>query len=88
MRCAEIVSTREYVKDELKKLGFNFPDSMTNFIFAKKDGISGEYMYESLKEKGILVRHFSKPRISDYLRITIGTREEMESFLEAIKEII
>ncbi len=88
MRCSEIVSTREYVKDELKKLGFDFPNSMTNFIFAKKDGLSGEYMYESLKERGILVRHFKKPRISDYLRITVGTREEMESFLEAVKEII
>lgn len=87
-RCAEIIKTREYVKCGLKELGFSFPNSAANFIFARKDGISGADMYKQLKEKGILVRHFSKPEISDYLRITIGTRDEMECFLNALKEII
>ena len=74
--------------DAVKKLGFSFPDSMANFIFAKKEGLSGEYLYEQLKEKGILIRFFNKPKICDYIRITIGTQKEMESFIDALKEII
>ncbi len=86
--CKKIIETREYVKKELTDLGFVYPDSKTNFIFAKKDGVSGETLYKRLKEKGILIRHFNKIRISDYIRITIGTREDMEEFIKTLKDIL
>ena len=64
------------------------PDSSTNFLFAKSDRISGGELYGKLKEKGVLVRHFTKESISDYVRITIGTREQMDIFLTKVCEII
>ena len=86
--CKKIIEAREYTKAELKKLGFDFTDSKSNFIFAKNDKIQGEELYKKLKEKGILVRHFSKERIKDFVRITVGTKEQMDKLLEAIKEIL
>lgn len=86
--CEEIIKTRQYTTDELKKLGFTCTDSLANFIFAKKEGVSGEYIYQSLKEKGVLIRHFTGERICDYNRITVGKREEMDALLTALKEII
>ncbi len=86
--CLDIINTREYLKDELKKLGFSFTDSKANFVFAKHESISGEEIYEKLKENGILVRHFSGKRICEYNRITIGTREQTEELLNALKKII
>ena len=61
---------------------------MTNFIFAKHPRISGERIYTALREKGILVRHFTAPRIAEYNRITIGAREEMEALVRALQEIL
>lgn len=87
-RVEQIVSTREWVKEELKQLSFTFPDSKANFIFAKHTTIEAKYIFQELKSKNIYVRYFDKPRIDNYLRISIGTREEMEVFIEALKDII
>ena len=84
----EIISTRERVKQELDKLGVVFTDSKTNFLFVSIPGKKGEEVFNELKSNGILVRHFNKPRISDYLRITIGTDEEMNILIDNIKSII
>lgn len=86
--CAKIVATRERVKGELRKLGFSFPESKTNFIFAAHERFAGEEIFKALKERKIYVRHWNKPRISDYLRITIGTDEQMDTLLAALKEIL
>lgn len=82
----KIIETREWTKEKLKALGFSFRDSKSNFIFAAHERISGEELFEALREAHIYVRHFTADRIHNYLRITIGTREEMETlihFLEA-----
>ena len=77
-----------YTIDELEKLGFTMTDSKANFIFVKHKNISGEKLYSKLRERGILVRHFTKPRIEEYNRITIGSRAQMEELVEAIKTIL
>ena len=86
--CRTIISTREYTQAELARLGFTMTDSRTNFIFAKHPEVSGEYLYTALRQKGILVRHFTKPEIAEYNRITVGSRLEMEALIKAIKEIL
>lgn len=83
-----IVATRERVKGELKKLGFTFPDSLTNFIFATHERIPAAQIFQALRERNIYVRHWDKPRISDYLRITVGTDEEMDTLLAFLREYI
>ena len=62
--------------------------SKANFLFAKSDKISGEDLYTALKAKGILVRHFTNPKICEFNRITIGSQKEMEAFIDAVKEIL
>ena len=86
--CKKIIETREFVRKQLIELGFEVLDSKANFLFAKSDKISGEELYLKLKDKGVLVRHFSKERIKDYNRITIGSKEEMIIFIEKVKEIL
>lgn len=86
--CRKIVETRDYTTNELRCLGFEVLDSKANFIFAKHESISGMDIYTLLREKGILVRHFTDERIKDYNRITIGSKEEMEAFVDAVKEIV
>ena len=86
--CKNIIASRDFTVSELKKLGFNVIDSKANFVFAKTDKIGGEALYLNLKEKGILVRHFNKEKIKDYNRITIGTHDEMQSLIDAIKQIM
>ena len=85
--CRKIIETREFVKKELSALGFEFTDSVTNFIFAKHNSIRGEDFYSKMKENGILIRHFDKERIKDYNRITIGTTEQMKEFISVAKAI-
>ena len=84
----EIINTREYTVAELEKRGFTVLESKANFVFAKKEGKSGEELYRELKARGVLVRHFTKERIKDYLRITIGTKAQMETLLAKLDEII
>lgn len=86
--CLKIMDNREYTAKELTKMGFEVLPSKTNFIFAKRDKTNGGELYKELKKNGILVRHFTKERIKDYIRITIGTREQMDSFLTEVKRIL
>ena len=88
INCQTVRENREYLAGELAKMGFRQTPSMANFIFAKHERISGERIYTALREKGILVRHFTAPRIAEYNRITIGAREEMEALVRAMQEIL
>jgi len=84
----EIIATRAYTSVKLRELGFIMTDSSANFIFAKHPERDGQSLYMALKERGILVRHWKKPRISDYLRITVGTKAQMDALIAALAEII
>lgn len=86
--CKTITENREFTAEELKKLGFEMTNSTANFVFAKHPEMDGNEIYLKLREKGILVRHFSKKEISQYNRITIGARNEMEMLVNALKEIL
>ena len=86
--CDRIVETREWSKKELIKRGFNFCDSKTNFIFASHKSVPAKEIFEALKKENIYVRYFPKPRIDNYLRITIGTREEMERLFAFLDEFL
>lgn len=86
--CKTIIKNREYTEKALNDLGFDVIPSKANFVFAKSDKIDGEALYLKLKSKGILVRHFTKERIKEYNRITIGTMEQMNALIGAIKEIL
>ena len=86
--CKRIMKTREYTAKCLEELGFEVLPSCTNFLFARCPAISGEALYLELKSRGVLVRHFTDPRISDYNRITIGAREDMEKLVHLIGEIL
>ncbi len=83
-----IVSERERSKKRLAELGFTFTDSKSNFIFAKPERKTAQYVFEELKKRRIYVRFWNKPVISDYLRITVGTPEEMDALFVALEEII
>lgn len=86
--CEKIIKARAYTVSELKKLGFQMTDSGTNFVFAKHERVSGEEIYQKLRENGILVRHFTKEKISEYNRITIGTQKQMETLIRVIGGIV
>lgn len=86
--CAAVIENREYLSGELRKLGFVLTDSMTNFVFAKHPSIGGGRLYEELKKRGVLIRHFNKERIRDYNRITVGTKEQIGILLRNIQEIL
>ena len=86
--CRTIMENRAYTTDALRALGFEVLPSLTNFVFAKTDKISGEALYLALKRRGILVRHFGKAEITDYNRITIGTKEQMEAFVATVADIL
>ncbi|MDE5764520.1 MAG: histidinol-phosphate transaminase [Ruminococcus sp.] len=83
-----IISTRENAKKCLSELGFTLTDSRSNFLFASPSGKSAEYVFNELKKRGIYVRYWNKPVIRDYLRISIGTDEEMEKLFKALEEIL
>ena len=87
-KCREIMETRAWTAKQLEKLGFFVLPSDTNFLFARTGKMDGGQLYETLKSKGILVRHFSNPRISQYNRITIGTKKQMETLIAALKEVL
>lgn len=81
----KIAATREWAEEELKKLGFEFPDSGANFIFAKHPDYDAKELFEALKKANIYVRHWDSERIAQYLRITVGTKEEMEQLFSFLK---
>lgn len=84
----KIIKTREWTKKELKKLGFSFGDSKSNFIFATHESVPAKQIFEALREQNIYVRYFAKPRIDNYLRISIGTQEEMERFISFLQQYL
>lgn len=86
--CKKIISTRAYTANELMSLDFEVLPSSANFIFAKHASLPGKALYEKLKERGVLVRHFSGERIKDYVRISIGTNEDMTRFISTVKAIL
>ena len=86
--CAKVIATREWTKCELKKLGFSFGDSMSNFIFATHESVPAKEIFEALREHNIFVRYFSKPRIDNYLRISIGTQQEMEHLVAFLTDYL
>ena len=80
--CVErICKTREWTKEQLAALGFTMTDSKTNFLFAKHENVPAEELFEMLKTKNIFVRHFKAERVKEYLRISIGTEEEMQQLV-------
>ena len=84
----KIVATREWTKQKLTELGFTFPDSKANFIFATHKSVPAQELFENLKTAGIYVRYFKKPRIDNYLRITVGTQTEMERLIEVLAGLV
>jgi histidinol-phosphate aminotransferase len=87
--CVEkIKAAREWTVAQLDELGFETLPSSANFIFTTNKNISGQKIFEYLRENKIIVRHFNKPKISEYLRITIGTQEQMEALISQIKELL
>ncbi len=84
----KIMATREKTAQALRALGFTLPDSKSNFLFVKREGLDGGLLYQKLKDRGVLIRHFSDPRIAQYNRVTVGTDEEMEAFLTQVKAIM
>lgn len=83
----KVISTREWTVKAMRNLGFKVLESASNFIFATLEGTKAVDIFNLLRDKGILVRHFNKPRISEFLRISIGTNEEMEKLIEVLKEM-
>lgn len=86
--CQTIIENRTILTQELRKLGFTVLDSMANFVFAGSDRIGGGELYRELKQRGILVRHFDKDRIRNFNRITVGTREQNDTLLRAVRQIL
>lgn len=85
---AKIIATRERAKKELRELGFTFPDSMANFIFASHERIPAVEIFKALRDADIYVRYWNKPRISNSLRITVGTDKEMDSLISFLREYV
>ena len=83
-----IVATREKLKEDLRGLGFDVPDSSANFLFAEHERVPAKEIFTRLREKHIFVRYFNKPRIDNRLRITVGTDKEVERLVETLKEIL
>lgn len=87
-KCREIEETRTWTTAQLEELGFTVLPSKANFIFVKTDKMDGGELYKTLKAKGILVRHFTNLRICQFNRVTIGTKKQMETFIDTLKEVI
>ena len=84
----KVITTRESTAEQLKELGFDVPKSQTNFLFVTHPKYKAKDIFEFLREKGIFIRYFNKPRIDDRLRITIGTDDEMIQMINGIKEFM
>lgn len=83
-----IMENRTYTKQALEAMGFAVTDSKANFLFVSSNRISGRALYQGLKEKGVLIRHWNKARIENWCRVTIGTKEQMDIFLEKVSELL
>jgi histidinol-phosphate aminotransferase len=86
--CRKIAENREYTTEKLLGLGFEVLPSKANFVFARHPKVSGENVYAELKKRGVLVRHFDDERIKDYVRITIGSRDQMDVLLRQLEAIV
>ena len=84
----KIINTRDKTSEELEKLGFRVLESKSNFVFVSHNKVPGKILYEKLKDHGVLVRYFNSDRIDNFLRITIGTPEEMDILIEKLKLIL
>ena len=87
-KCAQIQKTRAWTVEQLKDLGFTVLPSRANFIFARTEKMDGGVLYQTLKARGILVRHFTNPRICQFNRITIGTPQQMAALIDTVKEVL
>ncbi len=85
---ARVAATRDRVMPRLRALGFTVLASKTNFLFASQPSFSGAFLFQALRERGILVRRFDKPRIADYLRISVGTDEDMDALIAACADLV
>ena len=86
--CRIIAENRAYTVAALSELGFETVPSVANFIFTRCNSIKGDDLYRRLKAKGVLVRHWNKPEIRDYVRVTIGSKEQMDIFLDRVRELL
>ncbi len=86
--CRAIMDAREWTTGRLRQMGFAVIDSMTNFVFAKHERVSGDEIYAYLRKNGVLVRHFDAPRLKDYNRITIGSMQDMRALVSALEGIV
>ena len=86
--CEQLIQTREWAKEQFTRLGFTYPQSMANFVFVTHKEKSAKDIFTYLREQGIYVRYWDKPRINNYLRITIGTKEQMEKVFAALEQYL
>ena len=86
--CQTVIKNRRFAAEKLEAMGFEMTDSSANFLFVRHPKLDGETLYLELKKRGILIRHFTKPRIAQYNRITVGTKEEMQALIDAIEAIM
>lgn len=84
----KVMATRTRTSEILKEMGFQVLPSKANFIFITHPTVPAKELFGGLREKGVLVRYFDRPRIDNYLRVSIGTDQEMDAFLTAVKELI
>lgn len=87
-KCKKVINTRERTKAALKELGFIVPDSYSNFVFVKHPEVDGKTLFLALRKEGIIVRNWDKENINQYLRITIGTDEQMDRLLAFLKDYL
>ena len=85
---ARVKACRQWTREQLDGLGMTTIDSDTNFVLTKHSVVPGKVLYTRLREKGILIRHFDTPRLTDYIRVTIGDEEQMAAFIKAMQEIL
>lgn len=86
--CRQVIANRRYTEERLSTMGFELTDSVSNFVFMRHPQVDGGRIYEETKRRGVLIRHFTKPRMAQYNRVTIGSREQMDRFLEVLEEVI
>ena len=86
--CQAIMETRDRTAEQLRGMGFTVLPSRTNFLFVCREGLDGAAIYRDLKDRGVLVRHFDQARIQNFVRVTVGTPEQMNIFLEKLRELL